>query len=625
MIDSSINNKILLILSKSGGFMYNWKAIIKQITDRSVELSETPFSPKISPSESKFSPIASSGKKGYFTLSNLSELPGYDILAVDTETEGLERDCRLLGVSFCGEAGKAFWLSVNNFEPYDLWEALKGKYLIMHNSKFDMDVLARHGCDLAESQIFDTMIASHLLDENRSHKLKDLAETLLGESVIRFEDLSPQIDFNGESVTMEKYACADADYTFKLYQLFKPQLEAEAVDKLFYHVEMPLVQIILEMERTGIAIDSQKLHALSDEYLKEQKELGARIFDLANGHFNLNSSQQLQVILFEELKLPVTKKTKKGAPSTDNESLMSILNKHEIVPLILRWKELDKLLSTYIKKLPSHVENDNHIHCSFNQIGTETGRFSCSNPNLQNIPKDTTIRSAFVPAPGTVFIDADFSQIELRVIAHYTQDKKLLEAFKKDLDVHTQTAARVLNKPIDGITKDERSFGKTLNFALCYGMGASTFSKRTGYSLGDATRYRNSFFQTYPILKKTLYEYSKEAEQNGYIQNMFGRRRRFNSGENTFMAFNSLIQGTAGDICKIALVHLSKTLPEYVKMLLIVHDEIIFELPKENAESVKQLILDTMQRKLKGTDGKEFTVPIKADAGIGENWANSKG
>jgi len=606
--------------------MYDWNSILKQINPKSdVEVSEITSCPGPSLTEPKISFVGSSGEKEYFTLSDLSKLPEYKILAVDTETDGLKRDCKLLGISLCGEPNKAFWLPVGNFEIYDLWETLKGKYLIMHNSKFDLDVLARHGCDLSECQIFDTMIASHLLDENSSHALKDLAELLLGESVTRFEDISSQMDFNGDSVTMEKYACADADYTFKLYQRFKPQLEADGVDKLFYHIEMPLVKIVLEMELAGIALNNEKLKRLSDEYQTEQKDLEARIFDLAGGSFNLNSPQQLQTILFEELNLPVTKKTKKGAPSTDHESLGNVSDKHEIVPLILRWKELDKLLSTYINKLPSHLGSDGCIHCSFNQIGTETGRFSCNNPNLQNIPRDTTIRSAFVPAPDHVFIDADFSQIELRVIAHYTQDQNLVKAYQSGIDVHKQTAASVLGKSIDDVTKEERSFGKTLNFALCYGMGAESFSRRTGYSIEDATRYRNGFFNTYPKLKQALFDYSKEAENKGYIQNMFGRRRRFKSKENTFMAFNSLIQGTAGDICKIALVYLKKALPEYVKMLLVVHDEILFEVPEHEAESTKQLIIDTMQRELKGADGKGFTIPIKADAGIGGDWVGAKG
>lgn len=606
--------------------MYDWNSILKQINLKSDdEVSEVAYSPEPSLTEPKISFVGASGEKEYFTLSDLSKLPVYKVLAVDTETDGLERDCKLLGLSLCGEPNKAFWLPVGNFEAYDLWEMLKGKYLIMHNSKFDLDVLERHGCDLSECQIFDTMIASHLLDENGSHALKDLTELLLGESVTRFEEVTSQLDFNGDSVTMEKYACADADYTFRLYQLFKPKLETEGVDKLFYHIEMPLVKIVLDMERAGIALDTEKLQGLSDEYQAEQKDLEARIYDLAGGSFNLNSPQQLQTILFEELNLPVTKKTKKGAPSTDNESLGNVSDKHDIVPLILRWKELDKLLSTYINKLPIHAGSDGRIHCSFNQIGTETGRFSCNNPNLQNIPRDAAIRSAFVPAADHVFIDADFSQIELRVIAHYTQDPNLVKAYQGGIDVHKQTAASVLGKSIDDVTKEERSFGKTLNFALCYGMGTESFSRRTGYSIEDATRYRNGFFNTYPKLKQALFDCSKEAENKGYIQNMFGRHRRFKSGDNTFMAFNSLIQGTAGDICKIALVYLSKALPEDVKMLLTVHDEILFEVPEDEAESVKQLIIDTMQRDLKGADGKGFTIPIKADAGIGRDWVEAKG
>lgn len=598
--------------------MYDWRNLLnKSITSHKTD--------KPTSSAALSQPVVGAGNNQYHILSTLDELSRYDILAIDTETDGLDQDCKLLGVSFCGEPYKAYWLPVDKFHSYDLWEVLKGKYLVMHNSKFDLDVLARHGCDLSDCQIFDTMIASYLLDENRSHKLKDLAESLLNEEGTRYEDISPQIDFSGGSVTMEKYACADADYTFKLYQIFKQQLEADGVDKLFYHIEMLLVPIILEMERTGIAIDTEKLKVLSDEHQAEQADLESRIFELAGGNFNLNSPQQLQAILFNDLKIPVSKKTKRGVPSTNNESLANIKDKHKIIPLILKWRELNKLLSTYITKLPICINTKTgRIHCSLNQIGTVTGRFSCSNPNLQNIPKDATIRSAFVPAPDHVFIDADFSQIELRVIAHYTSDPMLVKAYQSGLDVHKQTAASVLIKPIDEITKDERSFGKTLNFALCYGMGAETFSRRTRYPLDEAAKYREGFFQTYPKLKQALYDYAKQAEQSGYIQNMFGRRRRFKKDENTFMAFNSLIQSTAGDICKIAMGRLAKALPKEAKMLLQVHDELLFEVPAEMVESVKDTIVETMEILPKGIDGKEFTIPIKADAGIGENWESAK-
>jgi len=398
---------------------------------------------------------------------------------------------------------------------------------------------------------------------------------------------------------------------------------AEGVDKLFYHIEMPLVKIVFEMERAGIAVDTEKLKALSTEYRGEQRDLESRIFELAGDTFNLNSTKQLQNILFAQLKLPAIKKTKTGAPSTDNESLTAIKQSHEIVPLILKYREVEKLLSTYIDKLPSHLGSDGRIHCSLNQIGTETGRFSCNEPNLQNIPKDEHIRAAFIPASGHLFIDADFSQIELRVIAHYNRDPTLVKAYQHGVDIHRQTAAGVLRKSVERITDDERSMGKNLNFALWYGMGAKTFSQRTGYTLEQAAKYREAFYQTYPTLKSTLERCARQAAREGYIRNMFGRRRRFRDG-NTFRAFNALIQSTAADICKIALVRLSKKLPKDVRMLLVVHDEILFEAPVEMAEKVKEVIVETMEILPKGVDGKVFSIPIKAEAKIGASWKEAK-
>jgi DNA polymerase-1 len=243
---------------------------------------------------------------------------------------------------------------------------------------------------------------------------------------------------------------------------------------------------------------------------------------------------------------------------------------------------------------------------------------------LQNIPRDESLRKAFIAEKGHVFIDADFSQIELRVIAHYTQDNRLVWAYQNGIDVHKQTIAIILGKDIEQITKEERGLGKAINFGLCYGMGVEKFAKLNNLSLSDATLYRDGFFATYPAIKHALHHYNELAKGQGFIVNMFGRRRRFKNEDNTFDAFNSLIQGTAGDICKIAMIKLSKELPKEAKLLLQVHDELLFEVPKESASEIKALIISIMERPIKGLDGKEFSVPIKVDAGVGETWADAK-
>jgi DNA polymerase-1 len=557
----------------------------------------------------------------YFILSSISDLPSYPTIAIDTETDGLAKNCLLLGLSFCGEPGKAYWLPKERYEGADVWEALKGKTLIMHNAKFDLNVLARYGCDLDDATLFDTMIAHHLLDENSKHGLKDLAESLLQEKVVRYDDLQ-QMRLTGENPSLAFYGCADADYTFRLYELFKPRLAAEGLEKLF-SVEMALIPIIRDMENTGIALSTERLSTIEKSYKNEQLQVRNRIFKIAGGAINLNAPTQVSDLLYDKLRLPSKKVTPTGKPSIDNEALTAIKDSHEVVGLILRWRELEKLLTTYIETLPNVIDDKSQVHCEFNQIGTVTGRFSCRNPNLQNIPRDKEIRSVFIPSPSNVFIDADFSQIELRCMAHYSQDEKMVEAYIKGLDLHRKTIADMLGKSIDDVTDDERFIAKSINFGLIYGMGATGLSKRLGVSKEKAETFMEQYFNAYSGVKQFMFLCRKEAEQRGYVVTMFGRRKRFPDG-NCKDALNALIQGTAGDLCKISMVRLAKALPPYVKMLLQVHDEILFEVPQEQAEEVRKLILEMMEKPVKGIDGKEFTIPIKVEATIADNWGDAK-
>ena len=427
-----------------------------------------------------------------------------------------------------------------------------------------------------------------------------------------------------DSSELVEYACADADYTFQLYKLFDKQLKQENISRLFTTVEMPLVKIVAQMEDWGILLDTEKIVALAVQLQEESKAKLNEIFSLAGKPFDINSPTQLSALLYDKLGLESVKKTPKGAKSTDVESLEAIKDAHPIVAKILRYREIDKLLSTYLEKLPLLVDKTTgRIHCQLHQNGTVTGRFSCSEPNLQNIPRGDIIRSAFIPSEGHVFIDADFSQIELRCIAHYTQDENMLSAYHNDADLHKKTIADMLGKTIEEVTDDERFIAKSINFGLAYGMGARGLSKRLGVEKEEAQDLMDKYFGVYSKVKGYIHQHQTEVQQRGYVVNMFGRRRRM-VHRDYHKAFNALIQSTATDICKIQMVRLAEQLPETVKMVLQVHDELLFEVPKEEASSVLEQIVEIMETKVTGLDGNQFSVPIKVEANIAENWADAK-
>jgi DNA polymerase-1 len=562
-------------------------------------------------------------------LQDIDALPEYPCIAIDTETTGLGRDAKLLGVSFCGEAGKAYWLPADKIVPFVMEATLAGKQLIMHNAKFDLQVLVRNGISLYGNPIFDTMIAHQLLDENSSHGLKYLAKTILGAEVKM--EKSPTIEsplFDTNSKELIEYACADADYTFQLYKLFAQQLKQENLSRLFYTVEMPLVKIVSRMEDWGTRLDTEKIVALQTQLKEESKAIVKDVYEIAGRSFagsglDINSPVQLSHLLYDKLNLTSAKKTPSGKQSTDSESLEAIKESHPIVEKILRYREIDKLCSTYLSKLPGLVDNKTgRIHCQLHQNGTVTGRFSCSEPNLQNIPRGDIIRSAFIPAPDHVFIDADFSQIELRCIAHYTQDENMLAAYHNDADLHKKTIADMLGKPISEVTDDERFIAKSINFGLAYGMGALGLSKRLGVEKEEAQSLMDKYFGVYSKVKQYILKHQMEVQKRGYVVNMFGRRRRMVHGD-YHKAFNALIQSTATDICKIQMVRLAEQLPENVKIVLQVHDELLFEVPTEEAETVLEQIVEIMETPVTGLDGNQFSVPIKVEAKIAENWADA--
>ena len=582
-------------------------------------------------------------------LKYIGELPSYQNIAIDTETTGLERDAKLLGVSFCGETGKGYWLPAENINQTSLQKALSGKLLIMHNGKFDLQVLARNGVDLYANPLFDTMIAHQLIDENDRHALKYLAKKFLGVTIEmeqnpligeRIGEAFPSLLFDTTDKQLIDYACADADYTFRLYKLFEPKLNQERLSRLFNHVEMPVVKVLANMETNGVRVDLQKLSQLTQELLEQSKALTKEIYELVGTPFDFNSPSQLSRILYQKLGLESgketdpsvsCKKTPKGQKSTDIESLEAIRGAHPVVPKILRVRHIEKLLGTYLTKLPELIDKrTGRIHCQIHQNGTVTGRFSSSSPNMQNIPRgdrsegeaSTSVRAAFIPEKNHIFIDADFSQIELRCIAHYTQDDNMLKAYRNDADLHKQTAADMLKKPIDDVTPRERALAKTINFGLAYGMGAPALAKRLEIPVTEASDMMNKYFRVYSKVKGYINQHRKDVERRGYVVNMFGRKRRL-SGDYR-KAFNALIQGTATDICKISMVRLAETLPSHVKMLLQVHDELLFEVPKDEAQKVLEQIVEVMEKPISGLAGREFSVPIRVDAKIAENWADAK-
>jgi len=463
-----------------------------------------------------------------------------------------------------------------------------------------------------------------LLDENDRHGLKYLAKKFLDVTVKHEQSpLTGGLLWETTDPELINYACADADYTFRLYELFTPQLKREGVSRLFYQVEMPVVKILAKMETNGICVDRKKLGQLAMELTTESKELVAEIYEIVGEPFDIHSPVQLSRILFDKLNLKSVKKTPKGNLSTDSSSLEAISGTHPVVPKILRFREIDKLLNTYVVKLPELVDKTTgRIHCQIHQNGTVTGRFSSSSPNMQNIPRGDSIRSAFIPEKDYVFIDADFSQIELRCIAHYTQDDNMLAAYRLGSDLHKKTAADMLKKPIEDVTPQERALAKTINFGLAYGMGAPALAKRLEIPVSEAKELMDKYFRVYSKVRGYINQLTKEVERRGYVVNMFGRRRRLKGDYRK--AFNALIQGTATDICKIAMVWLAEALPASVKMLLQVHDELVFEVPKYDAEDTLHKIIEIMETPVKGLNGSEFSVPIRVDAKIASNWAEAK-
>jgi len=574
----------------------------------------------------------------------LKKLKNVKEIAIDTETSSTDAlNATLAGISLSWEQGVAYYLDYKALHKTNAFIEFKKILVgtskkIGHNIKFDATTLQTAGCDV-RSIYFDTMIAAYLLQPGeRRLKLDSLAFTEFGHEMIPIESLiGPKgkgqlsmIDLPAEKIS--DYASEDADYTFRLYQKLRPELVQHKLDTLFYKIEMPLVEILAYMEKNGIKIDSSYLADLNKKADIDISELEKKIYSLAGEEFNIASPLQLKKILFEKLNIPTEglKKIKTGISTAAGE-LEKMKNLHPIIDLVSEYRELTKLRSTYIEALPKLINpQTNRVHTSFNQTITATGRLSSSDPNIQNIPIRTPlgkkIRGAFIAEQGKILLSADYSQIELRVVAHLSQDAQMIQAFQKKQDIHRTTAAFIFDTPFDKVDSDMRRKAKEINFGVLYGMSAFGLAERTGISRYEAKDFIDRYFRTYQRMKEFTEETVALARSQGYVETLFGRKRYLpdihsniaqirNAAERA--AINLPVQGTSADIIKLAMIAVYEKicllLPD-IKMLLQVHDELVFEVPQEKATQVAQLIKQEMESATK------LSVPLIVDIKQGKNW-----
>lgn len=575
--------------------------------------------------------------------------------AIDTETTSKNpMDAVMVGVSVALQPHEAFYIPCGH-RYMGAPEQLKLTYVldqlqpileneniekIGQNIKYDWTVFRRHGADL-RGVAFDTMLASYLLNPSkRAHNLDQIALDFLGHKNITYSDVAGKgkkaVTF--DQVTLDQavpYACEDADITLRAYEVLQPQLEALDLTGLMEQVEMPLVEVLMEMEMTGICIDLDKLHDLSKSFDSQLHQLKEEIYALAGEVFNIQSSQQLGRILFEKLQLPVIKKTKKKTGfSTDVEVLTKLADQHELPAFILRHRSLAKLKSTYVDALLDQVDEETgRIHTSFNQTVAATGRLSSSDPNMQNIPIRTEegreIRKAFIPQPGWTLLAADYSQIELRLLAHYAEDVILIESFLQDEDIHRRTASEVFQVPSDSVSDELRRQAKAINFGIMYGMSAYGLSRELGISPKMAQAYIDAYFERYNGVKQYMETAIEQARETQRTATLLGRLRLLpdiasrNANVRQFAertAINTPIQGTAADLIKVAMIEMEKALRTrglQTKMLLSVHDEIVFEVPQAELETITSLAPQVMEGVW------ELKVPLKVNVAWGRNWSEA--
>ena len=570
-----------------------------------------------------------------------------EIVAFDTETEGLNAlETDIVGISFSWQKGIGYYLPIKNnksaheksFEIlrpfFESTEIIK----VGHNIKFDIQVLHKYNVKVS-SPIYDTMVAHYLINPDMRHNLDTLSESYLNYSPISIESLigkkgKNQISMRDVSIDkITDYASEDSDITLQLKSIFDKEIEVNNLSKIFYDIEIPMINVLSEMETEGIKIDTSYLEKLDKEFEEDLEKLKKEIFKKSGEEFNLNSPKQLGEILFDKLKLvSKPKKTKTGQYSTSEEVLSSLANDHKIIEDILEWRSLDKLQNTYVKSLPNEVSSlTNRVHSSFNQTVTTTGRLSSNNPNLQNIPIRTAngqkIRRAFIPRGSDyILMAADYSQIELRVIASMSNEENMIDAFVNNQDIHTMTASKIYNVDPENVTREQRGNAKTVNFGIIYGVSAFGLSQQTDLNRSESKVMIDNYFLNYPGLKKYMSDQIDFARNNGYVETIMGRRRylqNINSQNNMLRsssernAINAPIQGSAADIIKIAMININSELKKQSlksKMLLQVHDELVFDVHKSEKDQIKDIVKTTMESAVK------LKVPLKIDLEFGKNW-----
>jgi DNA polymerase-1 len=585
----------------------------------------------------------------------VERLKGAQRLTFDVETTSTDAiTADLVGIALTDAPGRGYYVPISNLpglpsragksEISNLRSLFEDDKLekIAHNAKYDITVLAQHGLEI-RGPLFDTLIAAWLINPSGSHGLKNLAWTRLG---VEMTEITELIGTGKKQITMDQvpleqvtpYACADVDMTTRLVDGLTGELKGRGLWSLFSEVEMPLVPVLTDMERAGVRLDLAVLHDMSDHLDERLRQLEREIQDVVGYDFNVNSTQQLSDALFNKLALPAAglKKTQSGHYSTAAEVLEGLRGLHPVIDLILEQRQLTKLKSTYVDALPQLVNpRSGRVHTSFNQTGAITGRISSSNPNLQNIPIRTElgreVRRAFVAEEGWKLVAADYSQVELRIMAHIAPDSGLLGAFEREEDIHAATAAAVLGIPLDKVTKDQRRIAKSVNFGLSYGQSAFGLAQQTGMSREEATQFIKTYFEKYPGVREYIERTKRQAAQHGYVETLLGRRRYFpdiakmrgpERARAEREAINMPIQGTAADIIKIAMIRLHRALRQQglrARMLLQVHDELVLEAPDDEVEAVVPLVRDVMGGAF------ELTVPLRVDVEVGQNWLEMEG
>ena len=569
-----------------------------------------------------------------------------EILSLDTETTSVEAiNAKLVGLSFSVKENEAFYVPVpqDEAEARKIVEIFRPAYenekilKIGQNLKYDYEVLMNYGVEI-KGKMFDTMIAHYVIQPELHHNMDYLAEIYLNYQTIHIEELlgpkgkgqKNMSDLDPKDVY--EYAAEDADVTLKLKNKLEAELRKYGAEELFYNIEMPLMPVLAEMEMNGVLIDTKSLAETSTVLTKRMEEVEREIYELAGGEFNIASPRQVGEVLFDKLKIvEKAKKTKKGQYVTNEEVLQSLKGKHKIVGAILEHRGLKKLLGTYIDALPKLINSrTGHIHTSFNQATTATGRLSSSDPNLQNIPvrgeEGKEIRKAFIPEPGCLFFSADYSQIELRVMAHLSGDENMIEAFREGHDIHAATAAKIYKEEMENVSRDQRTKAKRANFGIIYGITIFGLADRLEISREEARQLIDGYFETFPKVKEYMEKAKEEARSKGYVETLFHRRRYLadiNSANGTVRGFaernaiNAPIQGTAADIIKVAMVRIHRRFKSEnirSKMILQVHDELNFSVYPDEKEKVERIVLEEMQNAF------PMEVPLVADCGWGNNW-----